>query len=633
MFGQCLATKMKNDKEKQKVVRNFSKRSLANEEIRILEEGLSYNRLSNINRSNVISNVEYLFHNTAGMEKQLIDFKKWDEGPDEITNKELRVLEPRQLTFASELRSAAEKFFRRQQMTMLSNKKMYADQKKDSNILLNLSKDPTIHITKPDKGRGVVILDCAEYINKLETILSDNKKFKILDEDPTITRESALTNLLRKMKTEEYLTTKEYNFIRPVGSIPARLKTKMISFDIESLFTNIPVQETIEIICNKLYCTDPKIRPYIPEHYFRKLLKFATTGTHFLFNKKYYEQCDGISMGTPLATIFSEIFMGYFEEINLPRLLEGDPPKLLLWRRYVDDTFILCTNQTDEEQIKSTLNTFHPCIRFTFEPEVKKQLPFLDVLITKQQQEFDTIVYRKSTSTFLMTKWYSIAPKSYKKSAVSALVNRAIRICSNPQLLRDELHHIRTITTYNRYPRQFVESIIDQQLTRSHEKNTPRSKATKRPKNIKYIELPYVANIKCCCNKWISLTNNRGKFQLSNFYRHLQDFRNNNTCDKMKELIKNCKLISSITADNQQSFTYSDTALDHESSSGTTTDDESSSNAILLNSTSTSITTDDHESLEQPSPLLKSKSRAKRKLHSVESSYNTKEVIKRTRRR
>ncbi|CAF1403710.1 unnamed protein product, partial [Rotaria sp. Silwood1] len=132
------------------------------------------------------------------------------------------------------------------------------------------------------------------------------------------------------------------------------------------------------------------------------------------------------------------------------------------------------------------------------------------------------------------------------------------------------------------------------------------------------------ANIKCCCNKWISLTNNRGKFQLSNFYRHLQDFRNNNTCDKMKELIKNCKLISSITADNQQSFTCSDTlpdqesssdnqqsftssdtAPDHESSSDTTPDHESSSNAILLNSTSTSITTDDHESLEQPSPLLK----------------------------
>ncbi|CAF4044571.1 unnamed protein product [Rotaria magnacalcarata] len=103
---------------------------------------------------------------------------------------------------------------------------------------------------------------------------------------------------------------------------------------------------------------------------------------------------------------------------------------------------------------------------------------------------------------------------------------------------------------------------------------------------------------------------------------HLQDFRNNNTCDKMKELIKDCKLISSITADNQQSFTCSNTTPDH----------ESSPNAILLNSTSTSIATDDHESLEQPSPLLKSKSRAKRKLQSVQSSYNTKEVVKRTRR-
>ncbi|CAF4835618.1 unnamed protein product, partial [Rotaria magnacalcarata] len=76
---------------------------------------------------------------------------------------------------------------------------------------------------------------------------------------------------------------------------------------------------------------------------------------------------------------------------------------------------------------------------------------------------------------------------------------------------------------------------------------------------------------------------------------HLQDFRNNDTCDKMKELIKDCKRISSITADNQQSFTCSNTTPDH----------ESSPNAILLNSTSTSIATDDHESLEQPSPLLK----------------------------
>ncbi|CAF3340954.1 unnamed protein product [Rotaria socialis] len=60
---------------------------------------------------------------------------------------------------------------------------------------------------------------------------------------------------------------------------------------------------------------------------------------------------------------------------------------------------------------------------------------------------------------------------------------------------------------------------------------------------------------------------------------------------------------SSDTTPDQESS--SDTTPDQESSSDTTPDHESSSNAVLLNSTSTSITTDDHESLERPSPLLK----------------------------
>ena len=51
----------------------------------------------------------------------------------------------------------------------------------------------------------------------------------------------------------------------------------MISSDIESLFTNIPVNETINIICDRLYYTNPKLRPFVPEHYFRQLLDFTKT--------------------------------------------------------------------------------------------------------------------------------------------------------------------------------------------------------------------------------------------------------------------------------------------------------------------------------------------------------------------
>jgi len=188
----------------------------------------------------------------------------------------------------------------------------------------------------------------------------------------------------------------------------------MISFDIQSLFTNIPVCETTEVICNKLYCTDPKLRPFIPEDYFRKLLEFTTTDTHFLFNNKYYEQCDGVSMGTPLAAIFAEIFMAHFEEKYLPILLNNNDSKLLAWSRYVDDTFTICTNDTDEDEILQLLNTFHPCIKFTLEPETNSTIPFLEVLVIRHNNGFDTTVYRKKTTTKLMLKWDSLPPKAYK---------------------------------------------------------------------------------------------------------------------------------------------------------------------------------------------------------------------------
>ncbi|CAF1487948.1 unnamed protein product, partial [Rotaria sordida] len=155
--------------------------------------------------------------------KESIDFKKWNEDPDDIANKEIRVLEPKQLSLAADLKNATEKFFQDAQMSIKMRKDKNLNENNDDKILLNLSKDPSILITKPDKGPGVVILDHNDYIEKLENILSYNKKFKLLNEDPTISRENALITILRQMKNEEYLTQQEYKYIKPVGSVSVRL--------------------------------------------------------------------------------------------------------------------------------------------------------------------------------------------------------------------------------------------------------------------------------------------------------------------------------------------------------------------------------------------------------------------------
>ena len=51
-------------------------------------------------------------------------------------------------------------------------------------ILKNLKNDNSIFVMKPDKGNGVVILNRYDYYSKMETILDDTSKFKLLEQDP-----------------------------------------------------------------------------------------------------------------------------------------------------------------------------------------------------------------------------------------------------------------------------------------------------------------------------------------------------------------------------------------------------------------------------------------------------------------
>jgi hypothetical protein len=59
------------------------------------------------------------------------------------------------------------------------------------------------------------------------------------------------------------------------------------------------------------------------------------TSSCFSFNGQFYEQTDGVAMGSPLSPVIANYFMGYFEEMAL----EAATHKPLCWFRYVDDIF------------------------------------------------------------------------------------------------------------------------------------------------------------------------------------------------------------------------------------------------------------------------------------------------------
>ena len=77
----------------------------------------------------------------------------------------------------------------------------------------------------------------------------------------------------------------------------------MASLDVDSLFTNIPLDETIDICVENLYSGNEN-PPNISNHDFRNLLNIATKESFFMLNNKYCKQVDGIAMGSPLGPTF-----------------------------------------------------------------------------------------------------------------------------------------------------------------------------------------------------------------------------------------------------------------------------------------------------------------------------------------
>ena len=86
----------------------------------------------------------------------------------------------------------------------------------------------------------------------------------------------------------------------------------MVSDDVTSLFTNIPLKETINLTIDLLF--EAKLDLKIRRTDLQKLFQFATSQTNFLFSGNMYDQVDGVAMGSSLAPILANIFMGSHEK-------------------------------------------------------------------------------------------------------------------------------------------------------------------------------------------------------------------------------------------------------------------------------------------------------------------------------
>ena len=81
-----------------------------------------------------------------------------------------------------------------------------------------------------------------------------------------------------------------------------------VSYDVDSLFTNIPVQEAIDYIIHQIY-TEKKLPHIYSKTIFRRLLLKVTTECSFQLKQKLYKQTEGCFMGGPLLVTLADIHM------------------------------------------------------------------------------------------------------------------------------------------------------------------------------------------------------------------------------------------------------------------------------------------------------------------------------------
>ena len=271
---------------------------------------------------------------------------------------------------------------------------------------------------------------------------------------PTYKLAKFLVPILSSLTSNNYTVVDSFSFSEEVPSFDDSLF--MASLDVESLFTNIPLSETIDICIESLFENTDQIKGLTKED-LKELLTLATSESFFMFNGKFYKQIDGVAMGSPLGPTLANAFLCYFEKIWLNDCPSSFKP--LVYRRYVDDIFVLLTSSSQLDNLVKFFNSKHHKIKFTSETEKDNTFSFLDILI-KRDNGFITSVYRKPTFSGVFTNFNSFVHFSYKRSLVQTLLHRCYSLCSNVELFHHEVSLLRNILKNNGYPKHFVEFCI-----------------------------------------------------------------------------------------------------------------------------------------------------------------------------
>ena len=387
----------------------------------------------------------------------------------------------------------------------------------------SLRNNPNLIIRKADKSSVYVLMNRGDYLNKLNAILSDNTKFQRINRDPTVNLKQKANELISTLNAAQgdihlnkiigdfspgYIygnvkIHKSNNPLRPIISqvltptyhlaktlnkiitpyIPHQFILKstndfidllhnsdcngvIASLDVESLFTNVPIDSTIDIILQHAYNHPTLPPPKIPSEILKAMLALCTKEAPFRSpDGDLYLQIEGVAMGSPLGPTFANFYMGHLEE-----KVFTENPRPHIYARYVDDIFVQISSHNELIKLKETFQN-NSVLKFTFELNINDKLPFLDVMVDTSDSTFHTTVYHKPTDHGTCLNADSECVEKYKNSVVVNYLNRAYRITNNWHDFHTELQQIKQMLVNNNYSNTKIDEITNKFIQQKQKHN------------------------------------------------------------------------------------------------------------------------------------------------------------------
>lgn len=361
-------------------------------------------------------------------------------------------------------------------------------QRLNNKLVMDLYKNQ--HITKHEKIKLTSNSATAPRLYGLPKIHKPNIPLRPISssvEVPCFNLSKYIGNVLKNIILDKYNIKNSLELKNKLENITINDDEILISLDVVSLFTNIPIHLAINNIMSQWHILQKYTK--IPRPQFLKILQFCLNdNNYFIYEENLYHQTYGMPMGNPLSPTIADIVLDTLLEKTTDDL-KNENIDLKIITKYVDDLFAVIKKQ-DEERILKIFNSYHNKIKFTIEREENNSLPYLDMKLYRENNKIITDWYSKSISSGRLINFHSTQPTKQKTNTAINLIKTALQL-SDDKFKTKNINKIKEILINNSYPMHTINNMINRVIN-----DKPNTESTNKTSGItKYHSLSFVPKL------------------------------------------------------------------------------------------------------------------------------------------